>query len=145
VLPGAPERARDDSLRPGPAWPHTGPVLVASGTDYTVATLAQLSRAAALVTADPDVPRIADRRLVLPAPLRDAAEQKVADPSELTECLAAVTATYQGVPSVVDYARFGGAPALVIVLWNRPVTTVVAVGPDCGSRDLDLIAVNTAQ
>jgi hypothetical protein len=103
------------------------------------------------VTAAPDVPRIADRRLVLPAPLRGAAEQKVADPGELTECLAAVATSYRGTPSVVDYARFGGAPALVIVLWDRPVsavtavTTVVAVGPDCGARDLDLIAVSSGQ
>lgn len=59
---------------------------------------------------------------------------RLADPASRQICLAAITRLYGGRPQSVDYARFEGAPAVVVVLLDergRPARAVVA-GPDCG-------------
>jgi hypothetical protein len=50
------------------------------------------------------------------------------------DCLTAIVGQYGGRPLSVDYARFEGKPALMVVLadaGNRPAR-MVAAGPDCG-------------
>jgi hypothetical protein len=42
--------------------------------------------------------------------------------------------------AVVDFARFEGDPALIMVVRNGAVSTVVAVGPDCGNGGADELA-----
>ncbi|MGH3750309.1 MAG: hypothetical protein ACRDT8_23255, partial [Micromonosporaceae bacterium] len=74
-------------------------------------------------------------------------------PAALSECLNAVRAAALGRPanpggsasrdgvSLVDYARFEGSPAL-IVLFSDGVPdrgqTVVVAGPDCGASGADI-------
>jgi hypothetical protein len=55
------------------------------------------------------------------------------DPDALRSCLAAVVAVHGGTPTVVDYARFQGQPALVVTLVGAGMRQVVVVGPKCGA------------
>lgn len=67
-----------------------------------------------------------------PAPPAELA--RLAEPSALDGCLAAVTAAYGGRPVTVDYARFEGVAALIVWLVDangRPSRVVVA-GAACG-------------
>lgn len=62
---------------------------------------------------------------------------RLVEPSALQACLAAIVTTHGGTASVVDYARFEGGPALVVVLAGvgpTPGQLVIAAGPACGSR-----------
>ena len=52
--------------------------------------------------------------------------------SDRQACLSQVTAEHAGVPTVVDYARYQGRPAMVVVLSDPGAGEVVVVGPDCG-------------
>ncbi len=62
--------------------------------------------------------------------------------SALAACLSALTPADQpGLPLAVDYARYGGKPALVVVLPSaRPgKLDVYVVGPNCTATDADVI------
>lgn len=54
------------------------------------------------------------------------------DQAALGQCLAAIVAVHGGTPSVVDYARFDGEPALVVTLVGTAGHRIVVVGPQCG-------------
>lgn len=56
---------------------------------------------------------------------------RLTDPTQLRACLDAIVAVDRGQPTSVDYARYKGAPALIVTLAVGPVTAV-AVGPSCG-------------
>jgi len=56
---------------------------------------------------------------------------RLTDPTQLRACLDAIVAAEHGQPTSVDYARYQGAPALIVTLAVGPVTAV-AVGPSCG-------------
>jgi len=111
----------------------TGVRVVASGRDYTAATVAGAGLAAAPLapgaagtaagTPYDAAPGPADARV--PADL-----SALAAPPGRDACLRAVVAQFGGVPVLVDYARFDGRPALVIVLAT--VDRVVVAGPGCG-------------
>ena len=58
--------------------------------------------------------------------------RRLDDPQALRECLAAIVAAHGGTPSVVDYARFEGRPALVVVLSGSGGRRIVVAGPQCG-------------
>jgi hypothetical protein len=58
----------------------------------------------------------------------------------LVACLDAVRkATSSGPPRSVDFGRYAGTPALVVVLAGDPPRTTVA-GPACGTAGADLVA-----
>ncbi|HEX6498496.1 MAG TPA: hypothetical protein VF054_05630 [Micromonosporaceae bacterium] len=60
--------------------------------------------------------------------------RRLRDPAALDGCLRAVVRMHGGAVGAVDYARFEGAPALVVVLRNAggAGTRIVVAGPDCG-------------
>jgi hypothetical protein len=140
-LPGA-------APEPGAAPPQAvtdaaaGPLLVASGTDYSDAALTALAGTVATRRDDDTFTTSRAGPAVDPPGIRpylaDAEPVRVGDPAELAECLRAVAGTYPGRAEAVDYARYAGAPALVVVVRNGASVTVVAVGPGCGRAGLDL-------
>jgi len=54
------------------------------------------------------------------------------DQRALSACLAAIVSAYGGTPSVVDYAKFNGQPALVVTLVGPDGRRIVVVRPECG-------------
>jgi hypothetical protein len=134
--------AVDGAAAPGVAMPSSAGLVVAhSGLDYTAATLPSRipSGQAEAQTANgekvPDfasVPRGLDPSAVpapaqVPAPLR-----RLAAFGDLQTCLGLLSTTYGRAPELVDYARFQGKPALVVVLSGSGSPRVVVVGPACG-------------
>jgi hypothetical protein len=74
-----------------------------------------------------------------------AALSRLTAPAALAACLAAIRRLVgDAAPPTrsVDFARFGGVPALVVTLADglpgRP--QVLVVGPDCGAGGADLIS-----
>jgi hypothetical protein len=114
-----------------------GPQVIASGTDYTTASLPDLVRIVPLAT-----PQELGRR---DAELSDLTVEDslagVATPAGLNRCLDAVQRAYPGVVSIVDFARFEGEPAVVIGVQDGGRWTVIAVGEGCGVDGLDEVAV----
>lgn len=101
-----------------------GPTVLTTGTDYTAATLPTIARQ----SGRPDAAR----------PNAAAAGSGV--PEELARlhgdaarstCLSAIVAT-GGTPMVVDYGRYQGRPAMVVLVRTGTGQRVVVVGPDCG-------------
>lgn len=109
-----------------------GPAVRNSGTDYTRQNLSGV-----LNQNNESVPS-------RPGPIGPAlgtAEtgglDRLAAPDALRQCLAAIVDQHGGVPTVVDYARFEGQPALVVVLEGGGSRRVVAVGAACGAGGAD--------
>jgi hypothetical protein len=117
------------------------PRLVSSGNDYTrqtVGTILDSLSAAPAVAGDgysqgslPMGPRVVSGSGAGAAEL-----SRLADRSALATCLGAVLGRHGGVVTLVDYARFDGQPALVVLLQNVQEAPggqfVVVVGPACG-------------
>ncbi len=61
--------------------------------------------------------------------------QRLDDNAALQQCLDTIRSRYGGEPALVDYARWQGAPALVVVLSLGGVRRIVVVGPSCGLPD----------
>lgn len=100
------------------------PAVFASGRDYTRQDVIQ---AAALGA----------QRHVDAGPVPQVPEQlrRLRDPAALDGCLHAVIHVHGGTVSTLDYARFEGGPALVVVLREPDqagTRRVVVAGPDCG-------------
>lgn len=141
----ATSRERDANLAAPGASASTPPQprLVASGVDYDRQTLA--ARADGLTRRAPAEAKGADTATI-PDPALDAhippALRRLREPSALDDCLsaigsAAVKTTRPTPPTsveVVDYARFEGSPAVVVVLTDAAgARWMWAAGPDCGS------------
>jgi hypothetical protein len=117
------------------------PSLRYSGTDYTPQNLpgvlsgnqANDSASAAGSGARPMAPGPA----AAAGPTPDADLARLTDSTALRECLAAIVALHGGTPSVVDYARFQGRPALIVVLVGDSARWIVVAGPDCGIAGAD--------
>lgn len=125
---------------PDPATGNAGPgsasnaKVLASGTDYRLDTLPQL---AALT---PPSVRTSDAQAETPQFTVELAPDGLARltaPAGLGDCLRAVASRYPGVVVVLDYARFEGQPALMIVIRQDSTSKIVAVGPDCGISGTD--------
>ncbi|GAA5189088.1 hypothetical protein GCM10023322_41220 [Rugosimonospora acidiphila] len=104
-----------------------GPAAVpttATGTDYTHDTLAL---AGSTASGRPAASRQAESVPNLPTGLA-----RLAEPAALDGCLAAIMAAEGGRPASVEYARYQGQPAVIVVLAGGSAR-VVAAGPDCGS------------
>ncbi|HET8683626.1 MAG TPA: hypothetical protein VFM54_17435, partial [Micromonosporaceae bacterium] len=117
---------------PGAAAPPVrAPVLLASGTDYSAADLTALAVGRSRsVGASPSA--AADFRQ-WNAALVPPALVGLVDLAARSACLQRLTATYGGFVDTVDFARFEGEPALVVVLVDataRP-TRIVVAGPGC--------------
>jgi hypothetical protein len=120
--------------------------VVASGTDYRRETLAQ--SAALAPEPAPTIDSKGGQTTFFSAGEAPDGLLRLNAPAALESCLRAVNTQRPGVPVVVDYARFEGQPALVIVVRqeNTPNTTltIVVVGPDCGRSGTDERAAVTA-
>jgi hypothetical protein len=113
-----------------------GTQIIASGTDYTTASLPDLVRI--LPPATPDSFGKLDADL---SELRvDDSLAGVATSDGLNRCLDAVQRAYPGVVSIVDFAHFEGEPAVVIGVQHGGTWTVIAVGEGCGAGGLDELA-----
>jgi hypothetical protein len=115
--------------------------VLASGTDYTTATLHQLVDAVRSAPAQ----TAAEREAELGGLTVDNALTEVASPEGLARCLAAVRQAYPGVTAVVDFARFEGQPAVVIAVHDGRAWTVVAVAVGCGDDGLIELASVSVQ
>ena len=62
---------------------------------------------------------------------------RLTTPAGLAECLRAVARSYPGVAVVLDYARFDGQPALMIVIQQVGSSKIIVVGPNCGVSGTD--------
>jgi hypothetical protein len=100
------------------------PPVLHSGTDYTPGNLrsADARRAAA-----PGAAKAAGT-----ANESDSRTNRLDDPAALSACLSAIVARYGGRPTLVDYARYQGQPAVVVVLATGSTRRVVAAGTSCG-------------
>jgi negative regulator of sigma E activity len=128
----------------GPAVPFAAPVapdssrITASGLDYQRASLAaktaeKLQRSEGAASADAQ--REPAAATVVPADRIDPALARLAGREALVDCLDAIGAASGATINVqnVDYARFEGAPALVVRYTVVAVTYVTISGPQCGA------------
>jgi hypothetical protein len=153
-----PESAADrDSSAAGPAAapsprPRDAPALLTSGADYRPETLIQAAARSAGSTdealgAAPPAAQPPDRSAPeVPQAVRDNTPQSLArltGSAELAACLDAIRSAHPGAVRLVDFARFNGAPAAIVVVQAGTTAqagttvTVVAVGSDCGLGGAD--------
>jgi hypothetical protein len=111
-----------------------GFTVLASGTDYTSQTVADVAT----------VPRADSGAGAEHASVPDDLA-RLTSPTDRAACLAAITGAYGGVPTLLDYARYQGKPALVVVLSGSAKTTIVVAGPSCGltGKGSDTVYVTT--
>ena len=62
----------------------------------------------------------------------DEALARLEDPQALRDCLGAIVTAHGGTASAVDYARFQGRPALIVILATGDRHRIVVAGPACG-------------
>jgi hypothetical protein len=129
----------DDAAEPPAAAPtpvaspglRAGAQLLASGTDYQPDTLHQLA----------DLP-LPEKTLGSAAAQFDSDDAlgRLTAADRLDQCLASVAAIHPGTVTAVDFARFQGEPAAVLLIQHSNSSTVVAVGVDCGVASADVLA-----
>ncbi|MEV0901524.1 hypothetical protein [Actinoplanes sp. NPDC049802] len=105
--------------------------IISSGTDYTAGTLAQASggRSQEAILSEGSEPATAKAGGIDPL-------ARLSDPSGLFNCLDVITQANGGgriAVELVDYARFEGAPAMIVRFSAANGTWVWAVGPKCGT------------
>jgi hypothetical protein len=138
---GSPNRA--DAAAPSAAAAPTEPIFLASGSDYSMTTLGQLSSPHQAFGASAGVSAQDTAKHGIgpvPQPVREGAPAPLArllDRTALSACLDAIRAINPGSVVAVDYARFAGSPALVVLVEQGNTSTAVAVGPDCGRSGAD--------
>lgn len=121
-----------DQSRPGAdavagPQPSADLVVTSSNFDYSHQTLVRATAMDASGAGSGGPPQAA----AAPDSALRGALTRLASPAQREDCLAAVTAAVGGTPTRVDYARYAGSPAMIIVLSGARYR-VVAVGPDCG-------------
>jgi len=133
-----------------PSGPAAGgrPLVFASGTDYRPETLTDVLTVGA---------RAPQGFVVTPHSGGQPGQTKAAEPSvvdsdklsalmsgsSLEACLGAVTRSQPGSVAVVDFARYEGRPAVVVLIRDGGPGSgvVVVVGPNCGATDADVRVV----
>jgi hypothetical protein len=138
TLNGGQGAAAPAARAPAEGFADAGPATVLhSGTDYTPRTLSALVGAdrakdaasgSAPRPAAPGAPGVAQA-----APPDGGPLARLGQSQALGDCLAAIVALHGGTPSVVDYARFQGRPALIVVLTTGSAHRIVVAGPECGT------------
>ena len=120
----------------------SGVITKTTGTDYTRATLAQ--EPVEPMNAPKSSNSLGVQEEPQRAPLSGSALSRLLDPAALEDCLAAIQQENGGTIAVrsVDYARFDGAPALIVRFDGSGGSWAWAVGPLCGTPagDADTIA-----
>ena len=126
-----PSQSQFSGSAPGPA------AVVTSGRDYSPDTLGLAAQNVPPGAEQGDAGSTAKNTIPNPnaadvgGPLR-----RLADPPTLATCLNAIVREYGGQVVVVDYARFQGAPALIVVVTGTRTAPgkrlVIVVGPTCG-------------
>lgn len=129
--PDAATEGRNDHAEGLAQGRYPAPVL-ASGRDYRRDSLAS----AATLRGESERAKAA---MAAPADL-----SRLTDPAALRACLTAIQQTYAGTPRLVDYARFEGSPALIVVLADGDTRRVVVAGSECGVDDADVTHHTTA-
>jgi hypothetical protein len=119
---------QQDSAVPGAAG-EAGLQIIESGANYTAATLGQIATVTAPMAAKDSS---AEGVKALP---------QLAAPKDLDACLAAVRMVHPGIVRRVDFARFDGQPAIVLLIEAGTDRVAVAVGPRCGTAGSDELAV----
>jgi hypothetical protein len=136
-------QSRAEAAAPSAAAAPTEPVFLASGSDYSMTTLGQLSAPPTAFGASAGVSAQDTAKHgvgPVPQPVREGAPAPLArllDRAALSACLDAIRAINPGSVVAVDYARFAGSPALVVLVEQGNTSTVVAVGSDCGRSGAD--------
>ena len=138
ALPGA---ARQPETTSGGAGGVAYPPMTESGANYTLATLLSLANVADAASG----PKAATTNALTGSggDLAAGTLRRLADPVALERCLSLIELAHGGSSSRIDFARFNGQPALIVVLRTsangagRVGTTVVAVGADCGLQGTD--------
>jgi hypothetical protein len=120
---------------------------VATGRDYTESTLVlatDFGNASAL-SARPEAARSDTTKDREPSPLWSFASpvptalSRLTTPEALDQCLRSVSATLPGDVVGVDFARYAGSPALIVVIRAADDSRWVGVtGPSCGETGSDL-------
>lgn len=138
---------RDAATVPGTvaapgAPPATDGPIIASGSDYlpeTLGSLNQQSARAALERAPNAAGGGGPRSATSDDSVADELEP-LRDPARRSACLSAITREYGGAVALVDFARFRGTPALVILVDGARAATgrrwVIVVGPTCGTNNV---------
>ncbi|GIM97314.1 hypothetical protein [Paractinoplanes toevensis] len=134
---GESQARQDAAAMPG------GPQLLATGTDYTRSTLAQeplVPFSAASKAAGSGVLQSESAPMSVPDQGGSDGSRdplgRLRDPAALQECLDAIAAKNSDgpiYPQTVDFARFDGAPAVVVRFSAGSTSWVWAVGPSCGT------------
>jgi hypothetical protein len=116
-------------IPPAAAPAESGLIVRATGMDYRRDAAWKSTAEAPQYRADSDASVASGRASAVPADLL-----RLYDPTSRQDCLNAVTREYGGQPESVDYARFEGDPALIVILMDgrRAPFRLVAVGPNCG-------------
>ncbi len=134
---------RDASTAPAPALSAQagadpgiagGTRILTSGTDYRLDTLSQLAAQA------PPAGQYDSKTAESPQYTAGEAPGGLATlstPAGLADCLRAVAASHPGAVVLLDYARFEGQPALMIVLRQAQSSMIIVVGPNCGAAGSD--------
>ena len=126
----APENTDALASTPGFAVEHTG-------TNYSAQTLPGVGQPAAPAAPGPTRSVLggqgarSDSEAAPPAP-DVIGLQRLYDGAALQQCLDAIRTRYSGEPRLVDYARWQGVPALIVVLTVGDLRRIVVVGPSCG-------------
>jgi hypothetical protein len=116
----------------------SAPATISSGRDYQPDTLGQLAQAYRLPGAPPALN--GSKATSDPAAADSAGGPGPTGPpngSDLLPCLSAVAVTHPGTVLLIDHALFEGQPAILILIERDGTSTVVVVGPDCGSGGVD--------
>ena len=128
----------------------TGPLVVATGLNYSRQDLSELTAKPAQGPLPDFATSVSGGKgsgpAEVPLTVRDAAPEPLARltaPAALANCLTAIRSAHPGVPILIDYARYEGRPALIVSVRSNTSTTVVAVGPDCGLATADQLASAT--
>lgn len=108
-----------------------GTEVFSSGIDYRRDTLSKAAQPQPLGTLAERSPAAIDSD-------GDLSRPTIAD--QLPACLNAVGSVHPGVVTSVEYARFEGEPALILLVRQNETSTVVAVGLDCGITGPDILA-----
>jgi hypothetical protein len=148
---GATGRLSPGRPPPAPARPIlsvTAPTLRASGQDYSATTLGAAvpallapPTAGGLLAPSTATGSAATESGEPPPAALDVALHRLWAPAAQRACLAAVSGEPTAAALALDYARYDGQPALVIVLAGRGSTgrrDIYVVGPGCGPADVDL-------
>jgi hypothetical protein len=132
TAPRLPGTESNGSLGAGVA----GAPVIASGNDYRAETLDQVTRQSRAGAAPNAADNSKDAASGAGTQVAPPELGRLTDPAARTSCLAAIIREYGGQLELVDYARYNGSPALVVVIDGAPAAAgrrwVVVVGPTCG-------------